>query len=591
MLQPSGEAQAELKNRGEVVPQPLAIYDVVSEETKFGMIRTHFLESLSALGPDHTEWREWDDYYLAKQWNTQRASWRPDPVVNYIAYIVDQKSPQITNSKPSGLILPRGMGDEVAASLFTKATDVIAERVNLDDKVTESTPTGLLLGTAWFKVYWDNSITGGSYSRKDIWKGDVAIDIPDPVNIYFDPAAVTVDDCRYIIYAVPKTVQWVYEIFKVRVDADNNFETEIYNRPSQNQSNGRVMVYEYWYRVNGTINCIYAANGKILKEIKKVYKHGRYPFVAFRPKKKRKSILGIGEPKNIINNQKLLNKLLEVPTTNALLTSNPIAIIDPMSGIDANKWTNKPGQIWKAKNPKDAVHWLTPPQLPTDLYKLVDLMTVYIEKMGGVYDSVTGNTPKGITAAAAIQMLMEQGSIPIKGIAKNLYAAVKDVYELMIELIKENYNETRYLRIEEQGKYQFVEFNAAKYAEIDFDVKVAAGATSPASEAYVSQLSKELFDAGLLLGSEYVDMQKNLPNKDRVVARLRQQEAAPPPAPVASVGQVPAAAPVAPMQPTGQPDFQTIYDNSPPELQQEISLMLEQGMSEEQIIEALMQLV
>jgi hypothetical protein len=555
----------------------------LKEKELYKRIVSDFRQSLSALSDLRNEFREYDDFYNGKHWNKERASWRPDPVINYVAYIVDQKAPQLTNQRPTGLILPTTAEDEEAAKIFTQVTDVVAERVDLDDKIDQVVRTGLLFGTGWFKVYWDNTKTGGSYEKGNLWVGDVCIDVPDPSNIFTDPNAVTVEDCRFIIYAVDKTVQWVEKKFGVKVDPDEAIETDLYNRPSSNHGKDRVQFYEYWYKDKEGIHCIYAAGGKVLKHIRNVYKHGRYPFVPFVAKKNRKSIWGIGEPKNILNNQKLLNKLTELLTTNAILHSNPIALIDPRSGIDAKKWQNKPGQIWHAKDPQTAVHWLQPPDMKNDLYKLMDKMVEFIERIGGVYDSVTGETPNGVTAATAIQLLQEQGSIPIKGIARNLYQAIKDVYELMIELIKENYTETRYIRIMgEDGTMEFMEFNASQYAEIDFDVKVTAGASTPTSKAYIAQLASELFDKGILLPSEYVEMQEGLPNKDRIVARLREQEA--------QMQQM--MPPMEGMPPTGdmqQPlDFETFYANAPDELKQEIDLMLEQGMSEEDIMNTLL---
>jgi hypothetical protein len=557
----------------------------LKEKELYKRIVSDFRQSLSALSDLRNEFREYDDFYQGKHWNKERASWRPDPVINYVAYIVDQKAPQLTNQRPTGLILPTTAEDEEAAKIFTQVTDVVAERVDLDDKIDQVVRTGLLFGTGWFKVYWDNTISGGSLEKGNIWVGDVAIDVPDPSNIFTDPQAVTVEDCRFIIYAVDKTVQWVEKEFGVKVDPDEAIETDLYNRPSSNHGKDRVQFYEYWYKDKEGIHCIYAAGGKVLKHIRNVYKHGRYPFVPFVAKKNRKSIWGIGEPKNILNNQKLLNKLTELLTTNAILHSNPIALIDPRSGIDAKKWQNKPGQIWHAKDPQTAVHWLQPPDMKNDLYKLMDKMVEFIERIGGVYDSVTGETPNGVTAATAIQLLQEQGSIPIKGIARNLYQAIKDVYELMIELIKENYTETRYIRIMgEDGTMEFMEFNASQYAEIDFDVKVTAGASTPTSKAYIAQLAAELFDKGILLPSEYVEMQEGLPNKDRIVARLREQEA--------QMQQMmpPEGMPMEGMPPQEQPplDFETFYNNAPDELKQEIDLMLEQGMSEEEIMNTLL---
>ncbi|KDE46299.1 hypothetical protein DI43_15260 [Geobacillus sp. CAMR12739] len=141
---------------------------------------------------------------------------------------------------------------------------------------------------------------------------------------------------------------------------------------------------------------------------------------------------------------------------------------------------------------------------------------------------------------------------------------------------------------------QFIEFNATKYAEIDFDVKVTAGASTPTSKAYIAQLAADLFDKGILLPSEYVEMQDGLPNKERIVQRLREQEQqqqqmqAMQMQQQATAGAPPmqAESPAPPMQPI---DFQTFYDNAPEELKREIDLMLEQGMSEEEILHTLLQ--
>lgn len=505
----------------------------LDDQSQFAKIKSDFQEALSALSETHKEWIEYDNFYLAKHWSSERVSWRPDPVINYISYVVDQKAPQLTNNRPTGLILPTAEGDEEVAKLFTQVTDVISERADLENKLDEVVRTGLLLGVGWFKVYWDNSLSGGSPAKMNVWKGDVCIECPDPSNVYHDPQASRVEDCRYIIYATLKPVSQIKEIAEkqfglkgIEIQAETSFQTEIYDRPSKNATNKDCAVfYEYWYKENGTINCIYAAGGKILKRMTNVYKHGRYPFVPFVPKKKRKSLVGIGEPKNLINNQKLLNKLVEMPTTNAMFTSQPMLLVKHNNGIDPGQVSAKPGRIYTVREVAGAMDWVEPPSMPPDIYKLIEMMKTDIEKIGGIYDAVTGETPTGITAASAIQLLQEQGSIPIKGIARNLYDTIKDVYEQMIGLVKEFYTEQRYLRItDNEGGYQFQPFVGAAYAEIDLDVKVSAGASTPTSKAYIAQLATDLFKNGVILPSEYVDMQEGLPNKDKIVQRLKEQE-------------------------------------------------------------------
>lgn len=576
----------------------------MDEKSLYAKVKKDFQYSFSTLSPYHNDWREYDDFYMAKHWTKQRASWRPDPVVNYVAYIIDQKAPQITNQRPTGVILPTTEEDAEIAQIFTQLTDVVSNRVDLDMRIDEVVRTGLLLDVAWFKVYWDNTIRGGDPTKGNVYIGDICIESPDPSNVYFDPQATRIDDCRYVIYSVPKTVQWIKETWGVDVDPEEVFETEIYNRPERNTNSERVNYFEYWYREKNTINVIYAAGGRILKHIEGVYKHGRYPFVPFVAKKNRKSIMGISEIRNIINNQKLLNKMVELPTTNAFLTSNPISLVAMNSGIDENKWSAKPGQIWKVKDVNNSVRWLEPPQLSSDIYKMIDLLTGFMERIGGVYDANTGETPGSVTAAAAIQMLQEQGSIPIKGIARNLYYSIREVYEQMIELIKEFYTEDRFIRVDtNNGGYNFMVFNSTPYQEIDFDIKVSGDNGTPATKAYISQLAADLFQQGVLLPSEYVELQDNLPNKDRIVARLREQESmmqkqaqmggqtTPQSAPMPPQEQMPMQEPT--MSETGQnaPNFDMMYQNAPPEIQAEIDAMMEQGMSEEDIIRQLLSLV
>ncbi|MED1948988.1 phage portal protein [Brevibacillus centrosporus] len=591
-------------------PEEQGKYEGMDEKAFFKKIQGDFRESFSAMGELHKEFREYDDYYHAKQWNENRASWRPNPVINYVSYIVDQKTPQLTNARPTGLILPTTANDDEVAKLFTQVTDVIADKVDLDGTVEEVVRSGLLFGTGWFYVYWDNGKSGGSYDKRNLWKGDVCVEVVDPSNIYIDPSATTIEEARYVIYAVPKTTQWIKEMFRVDLNAEASFETDIYDRPSNNHGKDRVMFYAYWWRENGGLHCAYAAGGKILKELKNLYRHGRFPFIPFTPKKGRKSVWGIGEPKNIINNQKLLNKFVEMPATNALMTANPIALIDGQSGIDEKKWVNKPGQSWKVRDVDKAVKWLTPPNISSDVYKVTADLVTYIEKIGGVYDAATGNTPSGVTAATAIQLLQDQASIPVKGIASNLYRALKEVYEQMIELIKEFYTEERVIRItdEEKGGFQFLNFRGSDYAEIDLDVKVSAGSSTPTSRAYLAQISSELLDRQIILPSEYMEMQENIPNKDRIVARLREQEAAPPPQPQQGppeqmpppemAGMPPEAAMMPPGgMPMGEPQqappisLQEIYEKAPDELKQQIDLMAQQGMPEQEIINAIFQMI
>lgn len=568
------------------MPQSLS---TLNELDLMGRIKKDFRDSLSALSTYHANWREYDEFYMGEHWKVQRPDWRPNPVINYISYIIDQKAPQITQQRPSGILYPTHPADEEAARVFTQATEVVADRCNLDQIVDEVVRTGLLLDISWMKVYWDNKISGGSFQKMNQFQGDVVIETVDPTNVYFDPAATNVQDCNYIIYANVKSTEWIKEYWDVEIPPEQTSETDIYNRPIlNNNSSKKATFYEYWYREDGQIHVIYAAGNRVLKHIRNVYKHGRYPFVPFVAKKNRKSILGISECRNLLNNQKLLNKLVEIPVVNSLLVANPIMLVSASSGIDANKVTSKPGQIWTVRDDGAGVKYLNPPVLGGEVFRMIDHMKEFMERIGGVYDANTGETPGGVTAASAIQLLQEQGSIPLKGIMRNLYATLKEVYEQMVELIKEFYTETRYLRITgKDGKIQFMEFNALVYKEIDFDIRVSAGASTPTSKAFIAQMAADLFQQGILRPSQYVDLLENLPNKEKIVEELRQKETQeqPMPAPAGQQQGMPAENPMPEQQ---IPSLGEIYQRAPQELRDQIDLLKEQGLGEQEIMQILL---
>ncbi|CAB4128488.1 hypothetical protein UFOVP103_47, partial [uncultured Caudovirales phage] len=123
----------------------------LDDEALFGRVKKDFRDSLSALSVYHAEWREYDEFYMGQHWKVQRPDWRPNPVINYISYVIDQKAPQITQQRPSGILYPTHPSDEESARIFTQATEVVSDRCNLDQIVDEVVRTGLLLDISWIK--------------------------------------------------------------------------------------------------------------------------------------------------------------------------------------------------------------------------------------------------------------------------------------------------------------------------------------------------------------------------------------------------------------------------------------------------------
>ena len=117
-----------------------------------------------------------------------------------------------------------------------------------------------------------------------------------------------------------------------------------------------------------------------------------------------------------------------------------------------------------------------------------------------------------MTSAAAISALQEAGSSLARMCNKEIYRAERELYYMVIELIRQFYSEPRSFRtMTEDGDLRFIQFSNAGIVEHDtqlqdgtvrhvrpiFDITVSAEKQSPFSRAAQNETAKELYGMGL----------------------------------------------------------------------------------------------
>jgi hypothetical protein len=134
-----------------------------------------------------------------------------------------------------------------------------------------------------------------------------------------------------------------------------------------------------------------------------------------------------------------------------------------------------------------------------------------LKETSGNRDFSQGSTASGVTAASAIAALQEAGSKLSRDVNKELYRGSREEYYLIIELIRQFYDETRSFRVDDgMGGYTFAQYNnngikadiplpdgTMRHRRPVFDIEVTAEKSSPFSRAAQNETAKELYGMGL----------------------------------------------------------------------------------------------
>ena len=122
-----------------------------------------------------------------------------------------------------------------------------------------------------------------------------------------------------------------------------------------------------------------------------------------------------------------------------------------------------------------------------------------LKETSGNRDFAQGGTNSGVTAASAIAALQEAGSKLSRDLIKGSYRAFTRVCTLIIELIRQFYDDSRAVRITgEDGRPMFVTLGGLARGDrrAAFDIEVRAQKASPFSQMSRNEQAKELYRLG-----------------------------------------------------------------------------------------------
>lgn len=469
-------------------------------------------------------------FYLGDQWVFWNRGRIDKPVIpkhrilltdNRIMPVVLTRLAKKTKQRPIWTCVPNSPSDSDVdgAELATTIIESMWNEQCMQEKLFSALGWADICCAGFWKVTWDSTIgekitvalgpdgqplTGqdGRLMRADqmpqslniptktIYQGGVCIDVRSPFELLPDPLAESLDSAEWIIEEVVQSEEYVFKHYGINLTGD----TEVSAGPADSKyfpswqmggaSNYKgIKVRELWMKPNSQFEegrRVVWAKDKILIDEDNPY--DGIPYVMF----KGAPIPGRFWPSSVVEQlrepQIELNKIKSQIRENAQRIGNPALLKDRFSNVH---YTGVPGEeiTYDGTNPSGIPKYLEPPSMPVYVVQEIDRIEESIQEISGQHEVSNSQVPAGVTAASAINLLLEQDDTRLGPTISEMETQLGYAGRMVLELVAEYYSEERIIHVVgPDANYDFVSFKG-EMLHGNTTVEVQAGSAFPTSKA------------------------------------------------------------------------------------------------------------
>lgn len=424
-----------------------------------------------------------EEYWKMNHWNYMSGATddgRVKPKSAWLFNLILNKHADAMDNYPEANILPRERSDEMTAKILSDVIPVILEQNEFEQTYSDVQWYKQKHGTGVYGVFWNNDKRDGlgdvdikKISLANIfWKGGLS-DIQDSPN-FFSVEMLPDDEinARYPDIDVKgNNLLPLSPVDEYSTDENVDYSNQTavidwyYRKRIQMVDENGIpqtkTVLHYCKFCNGQV--IYASENDPNYAEKGWYQHGKYPFVFDVLYPSESSATGIGYIDIEKDEQMYIDKLKQAIIENAHANARPRWAVREDGGLNEEEFLD-------LRNP--IIHFSG--NLGEDAYKQIvasPLSPIYetvLQSMIQEMKDTSGNTAvsqgqaTSTKTASGIASLQEAAGKLSRDSTKQAYRAYKKIVELVIELIREFYNEPRCFRIAgETQQPQYVDFDNA----------------------------------------------------------------------------------------------------------------------------------
>lgn len=471
----------------------------------------------------------------------------PAPASGWLLNSLLGKHGDMMDNYPAPDVLPREPSDMQDAKTLSRILPVILERSDFEGLYSRNAYPKLRHGTACYGVFWDPEAEDG--------RGDVRVTAVDLLNLFWEPGVRDIQDSRNLFLVTQcdnDLLDAAYPALrgKLRAPIDSTNQRipeDVLDRSGKSQvvdwyykkrlPNGKTIVH-FCKFVGSTV--LYASENEQMFISQGLYDHGQYPFVLDVLFPLEDSPAGFGYVDLMKGTQGYIDQLDAIILNNARLAGRPRWFYRDACGVNEQEFadfTRDFVHVTGRLDPDDLRQIEVEP-LPAFIANHLQNKVEELKETSGNRDFAQGGTNSGVTAASAIAALQEAGSKLSRDLIKGSYRAFTQVCTLVIELIRQFYDDSRAVRITgEDGKPIFLTLGglARRDCHVAFDIQVRAQKASPFTQMSRNEQAKELYRLGFfrpdlagqaLIALEMMDFDGIETVKKRIAAQAGVQQSA-----------------------------------------------------------------
>ena len=485
----------------------LAAEDVIGTEevAKAAQLLQQYKSGKAALDTRIVDNELWFRMRHWKNYKNKMMEDKPTPASGWLFNSIANKHADAMDNYPEPNVLPRAADDEKTAKVLSKVLPVVLEQADYEQAYSDTWWRKLKQGTGVKGIFWDPTKRSGI--------GDIAIKSMDILMLYWEPGVMDIQESPNLFsLSLEDNDQLKAKWPQMDGHTGSTLEVAKYIHDENISTADKSVVVDWYYKkarpegqpllhyckfCNGVV--LYASENDPQYADRGFYDHGQYPFVFDPLFMEEDSPAGFGYIDVMKDTQIAIDEMNHAMDENIKLAAKPRFLLSDAAGVNEEELAD-----WS----KDIVHVaggirdgiLSPLQtagLQGNCISYRDARVSELKEISGNRDVSQGGTTSGLTAASAIAALQEAGSKLSRDMLKSAYRAFAKECYLIIELMRQFYDEERVYRITgPTGQTEFVPFSgqALRPQPVGMVGGVELGAHEPVFDITVSAAKKSTFN-------------------------------------------------------------------------------------------------
>ena len=445
---------------------------------------------------------------------------KPKPSSGWLFNSIANKHADAMDNYPEPNVLPRAADDEQTAKVLSKILPVLLEQAEYEQVYSDTWWRKLKQGTGVKGIFWDPGLRNGV--------GDISIKSMDLLMMYWEPGVMDIQDSPNLFsLAVADNEQLKAQYPQLEGHTGSTLEVAKYIHDQSIDTSDKSVVVDWYYKkaredgrpvlhyckfCNGVV--LYASENDPEYAGRGFYDHGQYPFVFDPLFVEEDSPAGFGYIDVMKECQTAIDRMNHAMDENVLLSSKQRYVLSDAAGVNEEELADFSRDIVHVvgRLGDDSFRPLQTTGLQGNSLSYRNSRIEELKEISGNRDMTQGGTAGGVTAASAIAALQEAGSKLSRDMLKSAYRAFAKECYLIIDLMRQFYDEERIFRIiGETGRSEFVHFSGAALRaqalpsvggvelgsrEPIFDIVVSAEKKSTFSRLSQNETAKECYQLG-----------------------------------------------------------------------------------------------